>query len=1400
MADKLRTTYPVEVVFTPGEQPSAEKLTAVSTQAKTGMRIIENAIGDLWGTGGDPNFKGLEIPSLGRVVGQNSYLNPALFSLQTTLTGATRGPFYYIERLDEEFAGKTTGYLTFKPHYNSNYTGETGFDGYGFIISDGTDVLLDMSAGDPANSQMHQEGLIGNIGDNGSIDTNKYFVDLGTGRFRFPEPFVSGTLKYIGYWVHPDDWALGDIDGQDIVPGVIPDLRSQPSMLHIERQVANPDVYHIKIPQRTPLQADVYDMEQKIPVPCQANGVNLNDESVGLAEAGFSDAEAPRIWNTSDTHVSTDPSFHRYQIPLFTAMAQGEQMKEGSIKLIDRVSKGVVHGLVFKKLDEGTIEVTDSLKFLESLYDNVAGNPATLYGTFQLITGGPSLSKSVAILRNALFNHTHDGGFQENTIDHSVFKNSSPAKNRDDMVWTASNFNQPDDHIQYLHRENSVGGVYRDPNRNAFLDDLIIAQDTLDSATGLYIGDLTTHGSNNIYFGIDAGDSPQIGVTAPQLTGTLWAIPVSNPDYSVIDFSNLFVVDANDDRIEDPGRTLRIESGNNSSIIMDGLLTTINLPYRYLNFDSTPGAGTIEAEDYYDLITPKLLITKPFGPTIVKLKGSPSVTGYKHGFGSGGGNAILHLTGHEDNTTHNCGRLWWDGRNEKLKLQWFSNSPVSFEGNYGFDGAGPTGDIDTSGWPSYTTQPTALEIWKKYTGLQSLIASSNPNNSQLYDDLTPVTNSDIGSASYGDVTGQLLGLAELEKNTVRSEGPIQTKSLFIEYRLDEDSGFTDYSTTTLNQGNSGELLAAKVWYYLSLKIEDNIAPGNRSWSEPGLIGTSVKEETGTGSTISVSCKVPANIYEYAIFRKVQIMNTSDPFQYRVFRGRTFRSEEERRDHFTSVAPAEYKTIEFEDWTNYDENLHDDGLYQSKWSTTNQKGLIPFFAGEVKWNTQMVLNSEENATNNLLLLGNFPPEIITTQNETDHLGATSSFELGKKFHITEGGDLFLAGKLKTLGSIENLNASGVLKARELGLREQKFEGLAKIHDGNNLGAAIANSGKWHSYKASIKSIKQEAIVTPIQFSVGNGVDKLLLRDEVGNAIDGTSIPLTLPNSTNGDGSLQDRFYLGFHPFSGVAGMNNTSPLNLRCPSLREVTASLNLDANLEPGSDWKAPIAARRESGISDYYGDILTVIADFGQATTETGAPLVSLGACEGLSHKKILNVTPSQHFYTGPYSHFDHHMSANYKYKVSSYFDFIGWEVSPIRYFELSEDDGVAEQTTLNMNQAHPWKFSSNQFLKLHFRCTHQDRHRTSTTSEGSTTNYDYDIFSLGGQNGGTAGPNGSKRLGLDWKIPDPNNPGQFIDSDSIPSYILGQLKFKVTYIEAGEYNETVGGGSWLPNVGDIF
>ena len=50
------------------------------------------------------------------------------------------------------------------------------------------------------------------------------------------------------------------------------------------------------------------------------------------------------------------------------------------------------------------------------------------------------------------------------------------------------------------------------------------------------------------------------------------------------------------------------------------------------------------------------------------------------------------------------------------------------------------------------------------------------------------------------------------------------------------------------------------------------------------------------------------------------MNTDDPFQYRVFRGRTFRSEEERRDHFTSVAPAEYKTIQFEDWTNYDENF------------------------------------------------------------------------------------------------------------------------------------------------------------------------------------------------------------------------------------------------------------------------------------------------------------------------------------------------------------------------------------------------------------------------------------------------------------------------------------------------
>lgn len=54
MSDKFKTTFPIDINFTRGEQPTDTKLTALAKWARNGMRAFEELIGDL--RGGDSNI------------------------------------------------------------------------------------------------------------------------------------------------------------------------------------------------------------------------------------------------------------------------------------------------------------------------------------------------------------------------------------------------------------------------------------------------------------------------------------------------------------------------------------------------------------------------------------------------------------------------------------------------------------------------------------------------------------------------------------------------------------------------------------------------------------------------------------------------------------------------------------------------------------------------------------------------------------------------------------------------------------------------------------------------------------------------------------------------------------------------------------------------------------------------------------------------------------------------------------------------------------------------------------------------------------------------------------------------------------------------------------------------
>ena len=475
--DKLRSTYPVPITFHAGEQPDAAKLSSISSQAKSGLSIIEKAIGDIWGTG--TSEKGLHLTNLGRALGEAKYNNPALFNV-----GDTR--FFYIENLglSDKWLNKTTGYLTFRP---ANST------------SSATDALTAIKFSDSTGANASTTHVTV-VSDEETVTPNgtNVFVDAATGRFRTGKSIAAGDL--VGYWVDPTEWIQG---AEDFYPGIIPDPRCDVSLLVIQGDATNG--YYFHVPNRAPIEADEADPFQKLiserrPVECKISSLDINDEENITSVGGYFD-QTPRFWNSN----ASAGNFYRYDWP------EKATLVPGSIHLWDNEANGIVEGLSFAV--NGTtnyrIDITDTKGRL-----NWAITQTTPH-TFYLITHGSSLSRTVWSLVTALANHDHTGvHYNESNLDHSTLLDLNSASNKDSVVWQKSKFPN-DDHVQYLHRDGieNADDEDRDFNKGAMLGDFIIG---LAAETGgSYLGSGTT---NKIWFGDNAaGTNPSISASANQI-------------------------------------------------------------------------------------------------------------------------------------------------------------------------------------------------------------------------------------------------------------------------------------------------------------------------------------------------------------------------------------------------------------------------------------------------------------------------------------------------------------------------------------------------------------------------------------------------------------------------------------------------------------------------------------------------------------------------------------------------------------------------------------------------------------------------------------------------------------------------------------------------------------------
>jgi hypothetical protein len=96
MTDKFKDTFPIEVPFGDGEQPTSQKMTGWSNQTNRGLRLIEQALGDLWNQSqspGTPLFtQPNQIASLARAIGQMEALNPRILGGLTVSSFAETVP------------------------------------------------------------------------------------------------------------------------------------------------------------------------------------------------------------------------------------------------------------------------------------------------------------------------------------------------------------------------------------------------------------------------------------------------------------------------------------------------------------------------------------------------------------------------------------------------------------------------------------------------------------------------------------------------------------------------------------------------------------------------------------------------------------------------------------------------------------------------------------------------------------------------------------------------------------------------------------------------------------------------------------------------------------------------------------------------------------------------------------------------------------------------------------------------------------------------------------------------------------------------------------------------------------------------------------------------------------
>jgi hypothetical protein len=472
MADKMRTTFPIAVSFAEGEAPTGTKLNAIGSQAKSGLAILERAIGDMWNQSGDPITSDypLYITNLARHLGSQQSLNGRMPT--PDMTGTTS---IVVTQSVVEFHDKAEILLDFAPTAASDATLATSMTSLGFPTRVSTRALVDAPT--------------------------EWAIDITNGRIYLGAPLSNATFT-VDYGVSSFPGDSPNESAWNLIPS-----QSQDSWVGLKIVQISANKYWLVLPFRRPPTLEVGTTPDKRP-SSSSNTALIASPSIkrywGPSSAGY-----------SYTAGVSDSRLYRYSLPqivldMFDSPIAGQVIPNGLIHLWNTDTDTIVEGLTFRIPESPITFVGSQVPWVIQVegstldatftgYTSAAASEAHAHyqGDFALICAGQSIATEISHLRDQLTGGSHSVGMQKRTA-HSDLSDNNPAQQTRFPIATLPSFIEGDDHSQYLSRRGSTStlSARRDVYNNGMLGDLLMSS---TNSAGGYQNTLAA--SNRIWFG-----------------------------------------------------------------------------------------------------------------------------------------------------------------------------------------------------------------------------------------------------------------------------------------------------------------------------------------------------------------------------------------------------------------------------------------------------------------------------------------------------------------------------------------------------------------------------------------------------------------------------------------------------------------------------------------------------------------------------------------------------------------------------------------------------------------------------------------------------------------------------------------------------------------------------------